>query len=177
MSKKTVFLLLIMLLLNLTICQAGTPDENAMIAVALYIDTSGHYVPGTELLTKALNEIIRFKVNALFLGSEVQAGNGVIRDLNRSGITNTTSATVDTLATYSNSAHVNYVMLFTLHPIDFSLDLKAFSASTNTYIVDKSTTRPDGTEALSAVDTFSTMIGDQLTQIFNAIHTATPAKV
>lgn len=176
MSKKIVVLLVILFLLNLTTCLAATPDENAMIAVALYIDTSGHYVPGTEFLTKAINEVIRFKVNALFLGSEVQSGNAVLRDLNRSGITNTASATVDSLTAYTNAAHVNYVMLFTLHPIDCFLDLKAFSASTDTYIVDKSTTRPDGTEALSVVDTFSTMIGDQLTQIFNTINTTTSAK-
>lgn len=176
MSKKIVLLLLVILLLNVTTCLAGPSDENAMIAVALYIDTSGHYIPGTEFLTKALNEVIRFKINALFLGSEIQSGNAVIRDLTRCGITNTASATVDLLSTYTNSAHVNYVMLFTIHPIDFSLDLKAFSASTNAYIVDKSTTRPDGTEALSLLDTFSTMIDDQLTQLFNTINTTIPYK-
>lgn len=170
MLKKSLFLVLILISLNITICLAAPADDNAMIAVALYIDTSGHYVPGTDFLNKALNEVIRFKINALFLGSEVQSGNAVLRDLNRCGITNTTSATPELLTTYSSSAHVNYVMLFTIHPIDFSLDLKAFSSATNSYIVDKSITRPDGTEALSAFDTFSTMIGDQLIQIFQAIH-------
>ena len=173
MSKKIILLLTILLVLNLTPCLAATPtDENAMIAVALYVDTSGHYVPGIEFLNKALNEIIRFKINALFLGSEVQSGNAVIRDLARAGITNTSSATVDSLSTYSGNAHVNYVMLFTVHPLDISLDLKAFSAATNTYVVDQTITRPDGTEALSLIDTFSTMIGDQLTQTFKTIHPA-----
>jgi len=170
MLKKSIFFILILLLLNVSICLAAQADDNAMIAVALYIDTSGHYVPGTDFLNKALNEVIRFKINALFLGSEVQSGNAVLRDLNRYGITNTTSATPDLLSTYANAAHVNYVMLFTIYPLDLSLDLKAFSSATNTYIVDKSITRPDGTEALSAFDTFSTMIGDQLTQIFQTIH-------
>ena len=170
MSKKLLLLLTILLLLNITTCLAASADENAMISVALYIDTSGHYIPGIDFLNKALNEIIRFKINALFLGSEVQSGNAVLRDLSRVGITNTASATVDLLSTYSSTAHVNYVMLFTIHPLDFSLDLKAFQASTGTYVVDKSVTRPDGTEALSLIDTFETMIGDQLAQISTIIH-------
>jgi hypothetical protein len=170
MLKKSILFLLIIFLLNISTSLAATSDDNAMIAVALYIDTSGHYIPGTDFLNKALNEVIRFKINALFLGSEVQSGNAVLRDLTRCGITNTTSATPELLSTYSNTAHVNYVMLFTVHPLDFSLDLKAFSAATNTCIVDKSITRPDGTEALSAFDTFSVMIGNQLTEIFQTIH-------
>lgn len=170
MLKKTIVFLFIILLLNMSLCLAASSDDNAMIAVALYIDTSGHYIPGTDFLNKALNEVIRFKINALFLGSEVQSGNAVLRDLTRCGITNTSSATPDLLSTYASNAHVNYVMLFTIHPLDFSLDLKAFSSATNSYLVDKSITRPDGTEALSAVDTFSAMINDQLTEIFQTIH-------
>lgn len=169
MIKKSILFLLIIFLLNISICLAAS-DDNAMIAVALYVDTSGHYIPGTDFLNKALNEVIRFKINALFLGSEVQSGNAVLRDLTRCGITNTISATPELLSTYASTAHVNYVMLFTIHPLDFSLDLKAFSAATNTCIVDKSLTRPDGTEALSAFDTFSVMIGDQITEIFQTIH-------
>ncbi|AIF52172.1 hypothetical protein [Pelosinus sp. UFO1] len=170
MFKKTIVFLFIILLLNMSLCLAASSDDNAMIAVALYIDTSGHYIPGTDFLNKALNEVIRFKINALFLGSEVQSGNAVLRDLTRCGITNTTSATPDLLSTYASNAHVNYVMLFTIHPLDFSLDLKAFSSATNSYLVDKSITRPDGTEALSTFDTFSAMISDQLTEIFQTIH-------
>ncbi len=169
MIKKSILFLLIIFLLNISICLAAS-DDNAMIAVALYVDTSGHYIPGTDFLNKALNEVIRFKINAFFLGSEVQSGNSVLRDLTRCGITNTTSATPELLSTYASTAHVNYVMLFTIHPLDFSLDLKAFSAATNTCIVDKSLARPDGTEALSAFDTFSVMISDQLTEIFQTIH-------
>lgn len=171
MLKKLLLLVLIILLLTMSTCLAGPYDENAMIAVALYIDTSGHYVPGIDFLNKALNEIIRFKINALFLGSEVQSGNAVLRDLSRVGITNTTSATIDLLSTYSSTVHVNYVMLFTIHPLDFSLDLKAFCASTNSYLVDKSVTRPDSTDTLSVVDTFGAMISDQLTQISEIVHT------
>lgn len=169
MLKKSILIFSIIFLFGISVCLAA-PDDNAMIAVALYIDTSGHYVPGTDFLNKALNEIIRFKINALFLGSEVQSGNAVLRDLTRCGISNTASATPDLLSTYTSTAHVNYVMLFTIHPLDFSLDLKAFSAATNSCIVDKSITRPDGTETLSALDTFSVMLGDQITQIFQAIH-------
>lgn len=169
MLKKSILFFLIIFLLNISLCLAS-PEDNAMIAVALYVDTSGYYVPGTDFLTKALNEVIRFKINALFLGSEVQSGNAVLRDLTRSGITNTLSATPDLLSTYASAAHVNYVMLFTIHPLDVSLDLKAFSAATSAYIVDKTITKPDGTEALSAVDTFSSMLSDQITQIFQTIH-------
>ncbi len=171
MSKKVLLSVLLILLLNLTVCLAEPADTNAMISVALYIDTSGHYVPGIDLLNKALNEVIRFQINSLFLGSEVQSGNAVLRDLTRSGITNTASATVDSLSTYANAAHVNYVMLFTIHPIDIALDLKAFSTSTNSYIVEKSITRPDGTEGLSLFDTFSTMISTELTDIYKIINT------
>ncbi|MDF2635538.1 MAG: hypothetical protein K0R78_2412 [Pelosinus sp.] len=169
MIKKSILFLLIIALLNISVCLAAS-DDNAMIAVALYVDTSEHYIPGTDFLTKALNEVIRFKINALFLGSEIQSGNAVLRDLARGGITNTTSATPELLSTYVSTAHVNYVMLFTIHPLDLSLDLKAFSGATNTCIVDKSITRPDGTEALSTFDTFSLMISEQLTEIFQTIH-------
>ena len=171
MSKKIVLLLLIILLVNTATCLANPSDENAMIAVALYVDTSGHYIPGIDLLNKALNEVIRFKINALFLGSEVQSGNAVIRDLTRCGITNTSSATVEKLSAYATAAHVNYIMLFTIHPLDFSLDLKAFSSSANICIIDKSITRPDGVESLSLVDTYSTMIEDQLVQLFKTLQT------
>ncbi len=169
MLKKSILFFLIIFLLNVSLCLAS-PDDNAMIAVALYVDTSGYYVPGTDFLTKALNEVIRFKINALFLGSEVQSGNAVLRDLARSGIINTASATPDLLSTYASAAHVNYVMLFTIHPLDVSLDLKAFSSATNSCIVDKSLTKPDGIEALSVLDTFSSMIGEQITQIYQTIH-------
>ena len=170
MSKKFIFLFLMMFLFNIATCLAAPADENAMISVALYVDTSGHYVPGIDFLNKALNEVIRFKINALFLGSEVQSGNAVIRDLTRYGITNTSSATIDLLSTYATNAHVNYVMLFTIHPLDISLDLKAFSTATQGYVIDQTVTRPDGSEALSLLDTFSTMISDQLTQTFQTIH-------
>jgi len=64
MSKKLILLILVILLLNATTCFAGPSDENAMIAVALYIDTSGRYIPGTDFLTKALNEVIYNTINA-----------------------------------------------------------------------------------------------------------------
>jgi len=174
MSKKNLLLLVMVMLVNIGVCLAAPVAENSTIAVALYIDTSGHYIPGIDMLNKALNEILRFKINALFLGSEVQSGDGVIQDLTRYGITNTSSATVDLLSPYAATAHVNYVMLFTIHPLDVSLDLKVFSASTNTYIIDQSLTRPADTETLSLVDTFSTMIGGQLTQLFKTLHPAQP---
>jgi hypothetical protein len=168
--KKTFLLLVCILLLNVSICSASSPaDDNAMIAVALYIDTSGHYVPGIDLLNKALNEVIRFKINALFLGSEVHCGNEVLRDLNRYGIASTADASVDNLTQYAQTTHVNYVMLFTVHPVDISLDIKAFSAETETYIADRTITRPDGSDTMSTVETFSAMIGDQITQIYHAI--------
>ena len=172
MSKKILLPLVLILLLNITTCLANPSDENAMIAVALYIDTSGHYIPGTDLLNKAINEVIRFKINALFLGSEVQSGNAVLRDLTRYGITSTSSATVEQLTTYASAAHVNYVMLFTIHPLDLSLDLKAFSSANNVCMIDKSITPPDGTNSLSLVDTYSTMIGDQLVDLFRIIHSS-----
>lgn len=171
---KKLSLLFIIFMLSITVCLAAPSDANSMIAVALYIDTSGHYIPGTDLLNSALNEVIRFKINALFLGSQVQSGSIVLKDLARFGITNTASANISSLSSYASTSHVNYVMLFTIHPLDFSLDLKAFSASTNHYIVDKSISRPDNLSALSLIDTFSAMIGDELLQIFKTIN-STPS--
>lgn len=170
MWKKLVVLTIVCLtLFSASLCAAAPGDDNAMIAVALYIDTSGHYIPGTDLLNKALNEVIRFKINALFLGSEVQSGNAVLRDLNRCGITNTASASLDSLTNYTNSAHVNYVMLFTVRPLDVSLDLKAYSAASQSYVLDKTLTRPDGSESLSTLDALSAMVSDAVTQVSQLI--------
>lgn len=170
MTKKLLICSLILLLLLTTPCLAATEDTNAMIAVALYIDTADHYIPGMDLLNKALNEVIRFKVNALFLGSEVHSGNEVLRGLKRNGIISTASATPEALAAYAQSSYVNYVMLFTVNPIDISLQFKAFSAANDAYLADKSVSRPDGSEALSTVDTLTTMIGEQLTFLSTIIH-------
>ena len=170
MVKKCLLVTLLLLLFIGPVCLASPSDDNAMFAVALYIDTSGHYVPGVDILNKALNEIIRFKINALFLGSEVHSGNEVLRDLNRVGITSTASATPSSLAAYAQATHVNYVMLFTIRPIDVSFDLKAFSTATGTYIADKTVSRPDGTDALSTLDTFSAMISSEISQLFQIIH-------
>lgn len=170
MFKKVILSSLLILTLSFSVCAAAPAQDNAMIAVALYIDTSGHYVPGMDILNKALNEVIRFKINALFLGSEVLSGNEVLRGLNRCGISDTASATESSLLDYTTNAHVNYVMLFTVHPLDFSLDLKAYSAATQNYLVNKTVTRPDGSEALSTLETFTTMLGDEITGIFQSIH-------
>lgn len=165
------------LLLGLLIClfvSLPTPgsaaDDNAAIAVALYIDTSGHYVPGIDFLNKGLNEAIRFKVNMLFLGSEVLSGNQVLRDLNRAGITGTTSATPETLAEFASSAHVNYTLLFTVRPLDVSLDIKAFSTGANCLLVDKSISKPEGISTLSTLDALTTMIGDEISSVYHLVH-------
>lgn len=170
MLKKTFISFTLILCLMVGVCSAAPSQDNAMIAVALYIDTSGHYVPGMDLLNKALNEIIRFKINALFLGSEVLSGNEVLRGLNRCGITDTASATENSLFNYTSNAHVNYVMLFTVHPLDLSMDLKAFSAASQNYLVDKTVTRPDSSEALSTLETFSSMLSNEISGIFQSIH-------
>jgi hypothetical protein len=167
--KKFLFCLLVCLFVSLPLCQAAA-DDNAMIAVALYIDTSGHYVPGMDLLNKGLNEVIRFKVNALFLGSEVLSGNQVLRDLNRCGIANAASATPEALASYAQSAHVNYTLLFTIRPLDISFDIKAFSTATNSLLVDKTVTKPDGASTLSILDTLSSMISEEISQLYHLVH-------
>ncbi len=170
MLKKCLLVTLLLLLSIGPICTASPSDDNAMFAVALYIDTSDHYVPGIDILNKALNEVIRFKINALFLGSEVHSGNEVLRDLNRVGITGTASATPSSLAAYAQATHVNYVILVTVRPIDISMDFKAFSGSTGSYIADKTVSRPDGSDTLSTLDTFSAMISDEISQLFQIIH-------
>ncbi len=168
--KKCLLITMLFLLLAGPACLASPADDNAMFAVALYIDTSGHYVPGIDILNKALNEIIRFKFNALFLGSEVHSGNEVLRDLNRVGINNTASATPSSLTAYAEATHVNYVILFTIRPADVSMDLKAFSKATGSFIADKTVARPDGSDTLSTLDTFSAMISDEISQLFQLIH-------
>lgn len=170
MIKKILsFCLLMIFILNPAACLAAPAGDNALAAVALYIDTSGHYVPGTDFLNKALNEVIRFKVNALLLGSEVQSGNEVLRDLGRCNVNSAAQATPEALCEYAAARHVNYIVLFSVRPLDVALDLKTYSTATNNYIVDKSVTRPDGTEALSTLDTLSSMIGTEITQLFQTI--------
>jgi hypothetical protein len=169
MKRKLIICLLIVFTLGTAYCTAAAED-NALAAIALYIDTSGHYVPGCDLLNKALNEVIRFKVNALFLGSEVQSGNEVLRDLGRLNVASAAEATPEALSAYSESRHVNYVILLSVRPLDVALDIKAYSAASNSYVVDKTVTRPDGTEALSTLDALSGMLGDELAQVLQTIH-------
>lgn len=162
----TLLLLILMLLLS-PACMAA--DGNATAAVALYIDTSGHYIPGMDMLNKALNEVIRFKINALFLGSEVQSGNEVLRDLSRTGVNTAADATPEALSAYSNARHVNYIVLFSVRPLDLAMDLKAYSAESSSYVIDKTITRPDGTEALSTLDTLSAMLGNGIDEVLTTL--------
>jgi len=169
MKNLLIVCLFLLLTLSSTIGLASPSGDNALAAIALYIDTSGHYVPGTDLLNKALNEVIRFKINALFLGSEVQSGNEVLRELNRCNVSSTATATPEALSAYGAARHVNYIILFSVRPLDVAIDLKAYSTASNDYIVDKTVTRPDGTESLSTLDTLTSMIGDEVTQVLQTI--------
>lgn len=169
MKKFMMVFLLILLMTTSTTVPAAAADGNATAAVALFIDTSGHYVPGVDILNKALNEVIRFKVNALFLGSEVQSGNEVLRDLNRCNITSAAEATPEGLTKYGKDRHVNYIVLLSVRPLDVALDLKAFSTAESSYIVDKTVTRPDGTEAASVLDTLSDMVGNEVALVLQTI--------
>lgn len=121
------------------------------------------------MLNKALNEVIRYKVNALFLGSEVQCGNEVLRDLKRCNVASAADATPDALAAYAKARHVNYIILLAVHPLDLTLDIKACSSAANTYIVDKTVTAPDGGAALSTMDSLSGLLGDELANVLTMI--------
>lgn len=160
---------MLLLCLSTAICQAAPADDNALAAVALYLDTSGHYFPGAEMITKALNEVIRFKVNALLLGSEVQCGNEVIRDLGRANVTGVASATADNLAEYAANRHVNYIILLSVRPLDVAIDLKTYSTASNDFIIDKSITRPDGMEARTTLDALSEMLGTEIAEVLQAL--------
>lgn len=103
------------------------------------------------------------------MGSEVQCGNEVLRELNRCNISNAAEATPEGLTAYGRNRHVNYIVLVSVRPLDVALDLKAYSTADNTYIVDKSVTRPDGTQAFSTVDTLSDMVGNEVTQVLQVI--------
>jgi hypothetical protein len=161
--KKTILIVLCLFSL-LTSGALAASSENALMSVALYVDTGGHYVPGSELLTKGLNEVIRYKLNLLFLGSEVLSGNEVLRGLSRAGITGGQDATTEALTAYGSSAHVNNVVLLTVRPLSMELDVKAFNTSDNLFIVNKTVSPPDAT-SLSALDTFPDMIGQQLAEL------------
>lgn len=167
--KKIVILCLIALLsLSSAVCLAAAAD-NAMAAVALYVDTSGAYVPGTDFMTKALNEVVRFKINALFLGSEVQSGNEVLRDLHRCSVDGAATATPENLSAYAANRHVNYIILLSVRPLDVAVDVKAYSSEANEYVIDRSITRPDGTETLNTLDTLSAMVGTEITAILQTL--------
>lgn len=167
--KKILFLLLTLMILTSSVCLASPSNDNALAAVALYIDTADHYVPGVDMINKALNEVIRFKINALFLGSEVQSGNEVLRDLNRLNVTRAADATPEALSAYAQNRHVSNIILLSVRPLDVALDIKAYSAASNSYIVDKSVTRPDTTEALSTIDALSSMVGTEVADILQSI--------
>ncbi|MDR3560609.1 MAG: hypothetical protein P4N59_04070 [Negativicutes bacterium] len=169
MKQVILVCLLVLLTLNSATCMAAPSGDNALAAVALYIDTSGHYVPGAELLNKALNEVIRFKINALFLGSEVQSGNEVLRDLNRYNVANAASATPDGLSQYAENRHVNYIILLSVRPLDIAVDLKTYATATNDFIVDKTVTRPDGSETQATFDALSEMVGNEVTGVLQSI--------
>lgn len=168
--RHVIFVSLIVLIcLNSAICLAASPDDNALAAVALYIDTSGHYFPGAEIINKALNEVIRFKINALFMGSEVQSGNEVIRDLSRSNVVNAASATPDNLSVYAANRHVNYIILLSVRPLDVAIDLKTYSTATNGFIIDKSITRPDGAGTQATMDALSEMVGTEIAGVLQTL--------
>ncbi|XER15016.1 hypothetical protein SATMO3_52990 [Sporomusa aerivorans] len=169
MKKIICSFLCLFVLFSFGVCAASPVDSNATAAVALYIDTSGHYVPGMDILNKALNEVIRFKVNALLLGSEVQSGNEVLRDLSRCNISSGSDATAEALAAYGSMRHVNNIILLSVRPLDVAIDLKLYSAVNNSFIVDKTITRPDGTEALSTVEALSNMVGDEVDQALQLV--------
>ena len=170
MKKFFWVFLVVMVMISSTTSPVAAADGNAMAAVALFVDTSGHYIPGVDILNKALNEVIRFKINLLLLGSEVQSGNEVLRDLNRCNISSAADATTEGLAKYGTDRHVNYIILVSVRPLDVALDLKDYSTSDNAYVVDKSVTRPDGTEAVSVMDTLSGMVGNEVSQVLQTIH-------
>lgn len=170
MKKVLMVFLTVLVVISSTISPAAAADGNATAAVALFIDTSGHYIPGVDILNRALNEVIRFKINVLLLGSEVQSGNEVLRDLSRCNINSAGDATPEGLAKYGKDRHVNYIVLASVRPLDVALDLKAYSTADNAYVVDKSVTRPDGTEAAPVLDTLSDMVGNEVSQVLQTIH-------
>lgn len=167
--KRILFIALTLIVLTSSVCLAAPANDNALAAVALYIDTSGHYVPGIDMINKALNEVIRYKVNALFLGSEVQSGNEVLRDLNRFNITRSADATPEALSAYAQNRHVNNIILLSVRPLDIALDLKAYSASANGFVIDKSVTRPDTMDTLNTIDALSAMVGTEVVEILQTI--------
>jgi len=169
LKKLIVICFLVLCIAGPATCLAASADDNSLAAVALYIDTSGRYVPGAELLNKALNEVIRFKVNALFMGSEVQSGNEVLRDLNRCSVNGAAGATPENLSAYAASRHVNYIVLISVRPIDVAIDIKTYSTADNAFLIDKSVTRPDGREAQSTLDSLTEMVGNEITAILQAI--------
>jgi len=53
MKKCLTILVFALLMFTSMLSPAAAADSNALAAVALFIDTSGHYVPGMDLLNKA----------------------------------------------------------------------------------------------------------------------------
>ncbi|MEG6586420.1 hypothetical protein [Dendrosporobacter sp. 1207_IL3150] len=168
--KKFIIICLVLILSLSTVSCLAASNDNALAAIALYVDTSGYYIPGTDMLNKALNEVIRFKINALLLGSEVQSGNEVLRDLSRCNVSSSASASPESLASYAANRHVNFIILFSVRPLDVAIDLKAYSAASNSYLIDKTVTRPEGTEAWSTLEALSSMIGGEVTQVLQALN-------
>lgn len=169
MKKLLLGLVMVFIMLGVSTAPAAAAAGNATAAVALFVDTSGHYVPGVDMLNKALNEVVRFKINALLLGSEVQSGNEVLRDLSRCNINSAAEATPEGLTQYGKDRHVDYIVLLSVRPLDVALDLKAYSTANNAYVMDKSVSRPDELAAASTLDTLSDMVGTEVAQVLQLI--------
>lgn len=174
-KKIMVMVMMLSLLLTGSTALAAPQDSNAMAAVALYIDTSGSYVPGMDLLNKALNEVVRFKVNALMLGSEVQSGNEVLRDLSRCGVNSAQEATPTALNAYGNARHVNYILLLAVRPLDVAVDVKTYSTVSGSYVLDETITKPESSEGLSTLDTLSGMISDKVGHVLESLRASAAA--
>lgn len=130
--KRSILLALIACLFWLP----ALPAKSAASAVsaALYVDTE---LPGGDYINRGLNELLRFKLNALFMGSVVQTGSDVLAALAADG---TTSAETSPTALESYALHnrTDYVFLLYLHPSEARLEVKLYSLAAHKLTINQS---------------------------------------
>ncbi len=175
MFKKS-FIVFIILLLWTTPCLAGqsalTPGP--FVAVAVHIDTAGKNILGSDLLEAGINRLIQTKFSLVMMDGMVLSGSSVLRDLKKSGITDFTTAEPSKLKSYGRENELSYILLFTLHPLDISADIKAFDVDKGDYVIGKKITQPKEAESGSGLmDTmlskFSHLIDSEIDDILKTI--------
>lgn len=132
LMKRSLLLALLACLLWLPALPAKS--SAAAVSAALYVDTD---LPGGDYVNRGLNELLKFKLNALFMGSVVQTGSDVLSALADDGTT-AAATSAASLESYALHHHTDYIFLLYLHPSEARLEVKLYSQLSHKMMIDQS---------------------------------------